>query len=155
MLNMKPDVTYENIEDVTQRLIIFTDILNHNTALMYTINFNKAFVKSDKNNHQPIVTNRTSIQYTRDIVKNGLGQSAEIKILSIPMEEMIDQFANTINKIIVEGDKLFNRYLNEDLNNLDFDVDDKIEALNNAMDIAKLAVKKYETAKKYIKDNWE
>lgn len=71
------------------------------------------------------------------------------------MEEMIDQFANTINKIIVEGDKLFNRYLNEDLNNLDFDVDDKIEALNNAMDIAKLAVKKYETAKKYIKDNWE
>ena len=155
MLNMKPDVTYENIEDVTQRLIIFTDILNHNTALMYTINFNKAFVKSDKNNHQPIVTNRTSIQYTRDIVKDGLGQSAEIKILSIPMEEMIDQFANTINKIIVEGDKLFNRYLNEDLNNLDFDVDDKIEALNNAMDIAKLAVKKYETSKKYIKDNWE
>lgn len=84
MLNMKPDVTYENIEDVTQRLIIFTDILNHNTALIYTINFNKAFVKSDKNNHQPIVTNRTSIQYTRDIVKDGLGQSAEIKNIIHP-----------------------------------------------------------------------
>lgn len=150
MLNLKSEVTFDNIDDVTNILIILSDILSFNTSMFSTFEFYKSFVSSNALNKSPSLHNIPSVHYQHAIKYDAnVIQASVTNILNIPNIHLMDHLVSKIDEIIDNGKKLCAEYIDSD-DELDVDID----AFANAMKQAKVVSDKYKITRKYIEENW-